>query len=101
MTNNEIIFNEVVMNGIFTEDEAINMIQNYGSLPIHTYTAWQAMGYQVQKGEKAAIKTMLWKPVKDKKASEETGEEKTKMIMVKAALFTFEQVAKIETKAAC
>ena len=46
-TNQEIIFNEVLMRGI-TED-------------VHTYAKWKSLGYQVKKGEKALFQTMLWK----------------------------------------
>ena len=98
MTNNQIIFNEVVANGIMTENEALEILESGYRLPVHTYAEWQRMGYQVQKGEKAAIKTKLWKPVTKK--DKETDEKEIKMIMVTAALFTNKQVAKIE-KAAC
>ena len=93
MTNNQIIANEVITNGLMTENEVIEMFEAGYRLPFHTYAEWARMGYQVQKGSKAVIKTMVWKPVI--KENEE-GEKETKMIMVKAALFSNEQVAKIE-----
>lgn len=96
MTNNQIIFNEVIANEIMTEAEAIAILESGYRLPVHTYAEWQRTGYQVQKGQKAKIKTMLWKPV-TKKAKTENEEDETKMIMVKASLFTADQVAKIET----
>lgn len=94
MTNNEIIANEVIFNELMTEEEVIATLEAGYRLPFHTYAEWQRLGYQVQKGEKAVIKTRLWKPITKK--DEETGDNKTKMILVKAALFSNEQVAKIE-----
>ena len=94
MTNNQIIANEVITNGLMTENEVIEMFEAGYRLPFHTYAEWARMGYQVQKGSKAVIKTMLWKPIT--KTDKETGEKETKMIMVKAALFSNEQVAKIK-----
>ena len=93
MTNAEIIYNEAIINGIYTEDEAIEILSMGINLPIHTYAVWQQLGYQVQKGQKAAIKTKLWKPV-IKKAKNEDEEDEQKMILVNAALFTAEQVEK-------
>lgn len=58
-TNQEIIFNEVLMRGI-TED-------------VHTYAKWKSLGYQVKKGEKALFQTMLWKK-KTKKSKKENTE---------------------------
>lgn len=59
ITNQEIIFNEVLMRGI-TED-------------VHTYAKWKSLGYQVKKGEKALFQTMLWKK-KTKKSKKENTE---------------------------
>lgn len=94
MTNNQIIAREVITNGLMTENEVIATFEAGYRLPFHTYAEWSRMGYQVQKGSKAVIKTMLWKPIV--KTDKETGEKETTMIMVKAALFSNEQVAKIE-----
>ena len=95
MTNEKIIINEAIRHEIYTEHEVIEILKTGANLPIHTYAAWRSMGYQVQKGEKAAIKTKLWKPVTKK--NKESEENEVKMIMVNAALFTKEQVQKIET----
>lgn len=57
-TNQEIIFNEVLMRGI-TED-------------VHTYAKWRSLGYQVKKGEKALFQTMLWKKKTKKSKKDDT-----------------------------
>ena len=57
-TNQEIIFNEVLMRGI-TED-------------VHTYAKWKSLGYQVKKGEKALFQTMLWKKKTKKSKKDDT-----------------------------
>ena len=58
ITNQEIIFNEVLMRGI-TED-------------VHTYAKWKSLGYQVKKGEKALFQTMLWKKKTKKSKKDDT-----------------------------
>lgn len=79
MSNKEILAYERMMNGI-KED-------------VYTYAELKKRGYQVQKGQKAIIKTQIWKNATytDKK----TGEEKTKMIMTTGAFFTLAQCEKI------
>lgn len=63
---------------------------------IHTYAAWQQLGYQVKRGSKAVASFTIWKHVGGKK-DKETGEEQDdKMFMKKAHFFTFAQVEKIE-----
>lgn len=96
MTNQQIIFNEAVMNNIFTEDEAIKILESGRALPLHTFAYWKSIGYVVKKGEKARVKTHLWKPVKSKKDVKEGEEPEKKMILCKAALFTYDQVKKME-----
>ena len=73
--------------------------------PIHTYTKWKELGYQVQKGEKAVAQFMIWKHVKAKSKDQEqenktvkieNDEEKDKMFMKKASFFSLSQVKKIE-----
>ena len=80
MSNKEILTYEKLLAGI-NED-------------IYTYAELKKRGYQVKKGEKAIIKTQIWKNTTytDKK----TGEEKTKMIMVKGSFFTINQCELIQ-----
>ena len=61
MTNNEIIYSESIAAGIYTQDQADAILSSGHALPIHTFPEWKRMGYSVKKGEKAAIKTRLWK----------------------------------------
>lgn len=62
--------------------------------PIHTYNAWKALGFQVQKGQKAVAQFTIWK-YKAQKNEETDEEEKGKMFMKRASFFTAEQVEKI------
>ena len=80
MSNKEILTYEKLLAGI-NED-------------IYTYAELKKRGYQVKKGEKAIINTQIWKNTTytDKK----TGEEKTKMIMVKGSFFTINQCELIQ-----
>ena len=76
MSNREIVSTECMLKGIAEE--------------VYTYGEWKKRGYQVKKGQHACITTQLWKQVKyNDKVS---GEEKTKMIMTKATLYSRSQV---------
>ncbi len=60
---------------------------------IHTYNAWKALGFQVQRGQKAVAKFTIWKHAT--KTDKETGEEESKMFMKTAAFFSASQVEPI------
>lgn len=94
MTNARIIFNEAITNEIYTEEQAIALIEKYGALPIHTFKKWNSLGYKVKKGEHARVTTKLWKPITKKVKAEDGEDEKkeTKMYLCKSYLFTLEQV---------
>lgn len=63
---------------------------------IHTYQAWKSLGYQVKKGEKAIAQFPIWKYVNNKKAKEDSDEEKGHMFLKTASFFSAEQVERIE-----
>lgn len=92
MTNAEIIYGEAVLNGLWTEDEMVSLVKEYGSLPLHTFQAWKHMGYKVKKGEHARITTQLWKY---QTKENEKGEKEEKCFLCKAHLFTNEQVERM------
>lgn len=101
MTNNEIILTAAIEAGLVSAYDKEKYL-HYGTMPaIHTYKYWQDLGYQVKKGEKAALKVQLWKVRSLKKEEREEAERtgvmpKAKMFLANAALFTFNQVEKIE-----
>lgn len=86
MTNLEIIQQEMILRNI--------------SIPCHTYLGWKERGYQVQRGQKALFSLKLWKPVKAKEVKEDA-EKNSKMILVKAYMFSLEQVKPIEGDTEC
>lgn len=49
MTNMEIIFNDAINNGIYTEEEATKIIEKCGGLPLHTFNEWKRRGYSIKK----------------------------------------------------
>lgn len=65
--------------------------------PIHTYSHWKELGYQVRKGQRAVTKLTIWKHAAGKR-NEETGESETpeRMFMKTAAFFSASQVDAIE-----
>lgn len=94
MTNNQIIYHAAVSAGIYTEDEANAIIISGDDLPIHTYKEWQRLGYQVKKGETAALSVNLWGRGSVSAAEDEDDAEKTpgRMYRSRAYLFTSFQV---------
>lgn len=97
MTNGAIIKDAAVAAGLWSEEEAVAIIMRLGSLPLHTFKEWQRMGWQVRKGEKAALTCNIWKP-RMRKSTEKDGEEEHDgdFYMTKAFFFTFAQVDKIQ-----
>ncbi len=74
---------------------------------IHTFAEWKALGFMVQKGQKAVAKFTIWnftdKPSKAKKATREAAGEDTEaadphFYMKDACFFAFSQVAPLKDK---
>lgn len=66
--------------------------------PIHTFSAWKQLGYNVKKGEHAIAKFPIWKYMEGKNVTDEDGTEKAesgKMFMKMSAFFSAEQVEPI------
>lgn len=116
MTNAQIIFNasvQLMNDGIikgtgrvfeFTDD-AGNVSRLEEPEALHTYAAWQEIGRQVKRGEKAKATITIWKQGKSyTTTNKETGEQEEKegrMFMKNAYFFTFDQTEpKTEKKGA-
>lgn len=104
MTNAEIIFNagqalakQGIINYTGNEFEATNdkgeTVIIKETEPIHTYTAWKSLGYQVQKGQKAVASFKIWKHTTKEN---EDGKKESKMFMTNAFFFKSSQVAPIQ-----
>ena len=109
MTNEQIIANVAISEGIFTEEEVEAMIEAGKELPLHTLQGWSARGkrlgngktYKLKKGEHG-IETRLWKK-KDKnyKSEDESSDEEglptnRDFYLAKSFLFRADQVEIIE-----
>ena len=67
--------------------------------PIHTYSHWKSLGYQVKKGQHAVAKFAIWKYTKRKTEEgidEEEAQRRGYCFMKMSAWFTEEQVEKIK-----
>ena len=93
MTNQEIIFKEACMAKLYTEEEALAIIAEHGSLSLHTYATWKQLGYQVKKGEHALITCKLWKKKQSK--DDDENDPDAPMYLVKSFLFSKDQVEAI------
>lgn len=106
MTNAQIIFNEsqkLAKAGVIkytgkefkaTDDDGNEVIIKETE-PIHTYNAWKALGFQVQKGQKAVAQFPVWKYRAGKHDDETDTDEPSKMFLKKSSFFTAAQVAVI------
>lgn len=109
MTNQEIICREAAAHGLITKAAAEAAILTGADIPLHTYAAWKSRGYQVRKGEKATIRTSLWKRSKGNKKKAQDADSDTQQdttenpeatghyFLATAFLFTADQVDEITT----
>lgn len=106
MTNAMLIFNEACRlmdegkiettgRKITVEDAEGNKKELFEPEEIHTYSRWQELGFQVQKGQKAVTELSIWKYVKGKSADENTEVDESKMFLKKAFFFSAAQVKPI------
>lgn len=112
MTNTEIITRSAVLAGLYTKEEAEAILKTGACLPLHTYSAWKAAGYQVKRGEKTVLTVCLWKYRPGKKTGEVAEvpgllnadgspamvekQEADRQIRTTAHLFSDKQVEKIQ-----
>lgn len=91
MDNSQIILKATCSHLGISVDEGASMLM-LGVLPAyHTYQAWQDLGYQVQRGQKAAFAARIWKMTTKK---DPEGEKKQHMIMKLSYFFGPDQVEK-------
>ena len=105
MTNAQIIFNasvKLMNDGVIKgtgrifkfEDENGNIHELEEPEELHTYAAWQEIGRQVKKGEKAKAAITIWKQGKSRNKRDKDGNEEEvqgNMFLKKAFFFTFDQ----------
>lgn len=92
MTNQEMIIEHL---------EANEIEFNYNGKNLMTFQQWKREGYSVSKGQTAFTKVDLWtcKEVKKKdEKGKETDEKEKKFYLKTSALFTIDQVEKIQKK---
>lgn len=100
MTNFKIVAESAIQAGLYTEEEALFIIEEEGRLPLHTFGEWKRMGYSVKKGETAALKAEIWKKsTKKQTCADKDGNEQQvdpKRFCKKLShFFTADQVEKI------
>ena len=102
MNNEQMIFNIAVAHGVYTQEEAEQIIADHGELPLHSLQGWKYRSpagyeYRIKKGEHG-LETRLWKKRKGKKVVEEDIDqdeiepEKRYFYLAKTYLFSEEQV---------
>ena len=100
MTNEKMITDAAILSGIIDEATAAAYMKAGRRLPIHTYSEWKRLGYQVKPGEHAALVLYLWKFRKSSKKEIEEGQDPNAetAYRAKSHLFTLEQVEKATTR---
>lgn len=115
MTNSQLIQNKAISENIYTEDELELFFEKNEFLPLNTFQGWKSLGYSVKKGEKAKIKTKLWKYTNHKTRglteeeyeklsqimdkvpeNEEVPEKPNHYYLAPAALFDISQVQRVK-----
>ena len=99
MTNLTIIANEAIHAGHYTKEQIETLLEQTGTIPLHTFAEWKRLGYSVKKGAKAVITTYLWKFAKKTMTvpqpdNEEAEIDASHYYKTKAYLFTLDQVEK-------
>lgn len=98
MTNFQIITSAAIEAGIFTVEQVEAICSTGRRLPLHTFSEWKRLGYQVKKGQKARIAIDIWKK-SNKKRKNENGEEmeetEDRYYKKLSHFFTFDQVQKL------
>ena len=96
MNNVQIIQNEAVASGYFTQDEVARLMSEGKDIPFHTYAVWRSLGFVPKKGEHG-YETRLWKRRDRIKANdEEDAEDHGDFYYVKSYLFHISQCEKLE-----
>ena len=107
MTNIKLVFDAAVAAGIYTEEEAVDLLRRYGCLPLFTFAVWKKAGKAVKKGEHARLVVRIWqmKNGKNGKAAAEidpddlTEEERASSFYLKTCyLFDATQVEPLKVK---
>lgn len=81
---------------ITVKDASGNTFEMAEPEQIHTFQAWKALGYQVQKGQKAVTKIVIWKHATRKRTDPETHEvrEEAHLFPKESSFFAASQVVK-------
>ena len=100
MTNMQIITNTAIAAGLYTEEEVEAIFAEGRTLPLHTFKKWQELGYQVRRGEKAALTCEIWrmKHSKEKLPMQDGNDveiDESSFFKHKAFFFTAAQVDRI------
>ena len=110
VTNEQIIYENAISAGIFTEEEAMSILEKEGELPLHSLSGWKIRspkGYEIRirKGEHAILTINLWKKKKKKKSepiTEENEEEQKEtdrdFYLTKTFLFSDKQIEMVPIK---
>ncbi|SFQ35884.1 hypothetical protein SAMN02910358_01745 [Lachnospiraceae bacterium XBB1006] len=108
MNNQQIIFNTAVAAGLYTEEEAEKIVEQYGELPLHSLQGWKRRSprgyeYKILKGQHG-IETRLWKQRRNSKKENSEGEKEDdkkdgRFYLAKTYLFSGEQVKLVPEEA--
>lgn len=100
MTNLDIITTAAIESGIYTKEEAMQLLEAGFGLPLYTFAEWKKAGYKVKRGEHAKLVCKIWQKRTGKAKEEEAEQDKAgkpnDFFLKTAHFFTAEQVEKIK-----
>ena len=98
MNNSEIIANEAVASGFFTETEIEELTRSGQDIPFHTFAGWKARR-MVPKSGSHGWETRLWKKKNQKKPGEEAAPDLDKnegFYLAKSFLYHISQCEEVK-----
>ena len=100
MTNLQIIASAAIESGLYTLEQVEACFASGHALPLHTFSEWKRLGFQVKKGEKARLKVDIWKKSnKTQTAETKDGDEieidTSRFYKKLSHFFTLDQVERI------
>lgn len=94
MNNEQMIVAAAIKYGLYTEEQIDKILEEQGTLPVHSFGIWKTLGFVPKKGSHG-YEAYLWKKKTKKQPDEDeevTEDIKKDFVKVKTFLFDIRQV---------
>lgn len=100
MNNEQLIVAAAIGHGLYSEEEVEEILEEQGTLPVHSFSIWKTLGFVPKKGSHG-FEAYLWKKKQNKKTDDKedaTEENKNDFVKVKTVLFDISQCEPMKEK---